>query len=87
MAEYKKFQRKPFYVEAVQITESNIEELAPLVGDFKRLEDGTPYILVDQRLVPNLHRAFCGYWITKMGDNVRCYSSKIFEDQFELVIN
>lgn len=85
MVEYNTYQRKPFYVEAVEITAENIEELAPLVGDFKKLEDGTPYILVDQRLVPNLHRAFIGYWITKMGDNVRCYANKIFTDQFERV--
>lgn len=86
MAEFNTYQRKPFVVEAVQITAENIEELAPMIGDYRKLEDGTPYILVDSRLVPNLHRAYIGYWITKMGDNFRCYVQKIFEDQFEQVI-
>lgn len=76
------FVRKPFAVQAVEITAENIEEVAKFVGDLKEKEDGTPYILVDNRLIPNVPKVYIGYFMTKMGENVRCYSHKIFVDQF-----
>src|SRR5678815_2136873 len=74
--------RKPFIVEAVEITKDNIEELAKFIGDVKEREDHTKYILVDPRLVPNVDRVYVGYYMTKMGEKVRCFSRKIFRDQF-----
>lgn len=74
--------RKPFIVEAVEITKENIEELAKFIGDVKEREDHTKYILVDPRLVPNVDRVYVGYYMTKMGEKVRCFSRKIFRDQF-----
>ena len=48
--------RKPFVVEAVEITDQNIHEVAKYIGDIKEKDDGTPYILVDRRLVPNVFK-------------------------------
>lgn len=76
------FVRKPFVVEAVEVTTENIAEVAKYVGDLREKEDGTPYILVDRRLVPNVFKVYPGFYMTKMGENVRCYSRKIFRDQF-----
>lgn len=76
------FVRKPFVVEAVEVTTENISEVAKYVGDLREKEDGTPYILVDRRLVPNVFRVYPGFFMTKMGENVRCYSKKIFKEQF-----
>lgn len=76
------FVRKPFVVEAVEITNENIAEVATHVGDLRHKDDGTPYILVDKRLVPNVVRVYPGFFMTKMGENVRCYSRKIFKEQF-----
>ena len=76
------FVRKPFVVQAVEITKENIEEVAQFVGTLRKKEDGTPYILVDQRLVPNVFRVYPGFFMTKMGENFRCYSRRIFLDQF-----
>jgi hypothetical protein len=76
--------RKPFSVEAVQVTRENIGEIAELVGTLREKDDGTPYIQVDRRLVPNIYRVYPGFWLTKMGDNIRCYSKRIFGDQFTL---
>ena len=76
------FVRKPFVVEAVEVTTENIEEVAKYVGDLREKEDGTQYILVDRRLVPNVFRVYPGFYMTKMGENVRCYSRKIFREQF-----
>jgi hypothetical protein len=74
--------RKPFIVEAVEITPDNIAEVAKHVGDLREKEDGTQYILVDRRLVPNVFRVYTGYYMTKMNENIRCYSRKIFREQF-----
>ncbi len=76
------FVRKPFVVDAVEVTTENIAEVAKYVGDLREKEDGTPYILVDRRLVPNVFRVYPGFFMTKMGENVRCYSRKIFKEQF-----
>jgi hypothetical protein len=80
--EFTTYVRKPFVVEAIEITTENIGDVAKYVGDLKEKEDGTPYILVDRRLVPNVFRVYPGFFMTKMGENVRCYSRKIFADQF-----
>lgn len=74
--------RKPFTVEAVEITAENIAEIAKYVGDLREKEDGSPYILVEPRLVPNIEKVYPGFFMTRMGDNVRCYSRRIFRDQF-----
>lgn len=74
--------RKPFIVEAVEVTVANIADISKFVGDLREKEDGTPYILVDRRLVPNIDRVYTGFFMTKMGDNIRCYSRRIFRDQF-----
>ena len=79
---FQTFVRKPFVVEAIEVTVENIGEVAKYVGDLREKEDGTPYILVDRRLVPNVFRVYPGFFMTKMGENVRCYSKKIFKDQF-----
>ena len=80
--EFTTFVRKPFVVDAVEVTAENIGEVAKYVGDLREKEDGTPYILVDRRLVPNVFRVYPGFFMTRMGENVRCYSKKIFKEQF-----
>ena len=78
------FVRKPFTVEAVEVTEENIAEIAELIGSLRHKENGAPYIQVNRRLVPNLFRIYPGFWVTRMGDsdNIRCYSKRIFNNQF-----
>lgn len=80
------YTRKPFVVEAVEITDENIEAVAKLIGvdGEVKTKDDARYITIDKRIVPNIHRAFVGWWLTRMGDNLRCYSPKIFTDQFDV---
>lgn len=82
--EFNTFVRKPFAVEAVEITEDNMAEVAAMIGTIRHKENGSPYIAVNRRLVPNLFRVYPGFWVTKMGEgeNVRCYSKRVFEQQF-----
>jgi hypothetical protein len=74
--------RKPFVIQAVEITEENIGEVAKFVGELRGVRDGNPHILVNSELVPNVDVVFPGYYMTKMGSNVRCYSKRSFENQF-----
>ncbi len=76
------FVRRPFVVEAVEVTVDNIEEISKHVGTLRYKEDGGPYINVDRRLFPNIFRVYPGFWMTRMGDNIRCYSQQVFEKQF-----
>lgn len=80
--EFAEFVRRPFTVEAVEVTVDNIEEIAEFVGTLRHKDNGTPYIQVNFRLVPNVPKVFPGFWMTKMGDNIRCYSKRAFEEQF-----
>ena len=80
---YTNFTRKSFKVEAVQIDEDNIDEVARSIGEVKE-KDGKPYIVLDRRIIPQVSRAYLGWWLTKLNDNLRCYSDKAFSSQFEL---
>lgn len=80
--DFSTFVRKPFMVEAIEVTAENIHELSPLIGEVREKSNGTPYIQVNQRLVPNIFRVYPGFWVTKVGDSVRCYSKRIFLEQF-----
>ena len=84
--EFNTYTRRPFVVEAMEITDENIEEVAKMIGinGEVREKDDIKFIAVDKRIVPNIHRATAGWWLTRMGDNLRCYSPKIFNEQFEL---
>lgn len=77
-----KYVRKPFVVEAMEITEENIGQIAHLVGTLQMKADGTPYIQVNRKKVPNVYRVYPGFWLTKMEAGVRCYSKQIFEELF-----
>lgn len=81
--EFKQFIRKPFVVEAIEVTRENIYELSDLIGEFGEDENG-PYINADieNRLVPTVYKVTPGYWVTKMGRNIRCYSARVFSEQF-----
>jgi hypothetical protein len=80
--DFKQYVRKPFLVEAVRITRDNIGEVADLVGELKQKDDGDPFIQVKRELVPNIYRVFLGFWMTRKGDRIRCYSPKVFKEQF-----
>jgi hypothetical protein len=79
--DYDLFVRKPFAVKATRITEENIDAVAELVGEV-RVKDGQKFIALNRRIVPNVGRAFIGWYLTVLDDNLRCYSAKIFKDQF-----
>lgn len=82
MTEYKTYIRKPFTVEAIEVTPENIEELSSMVGKLVRPDEGSPFIEVDPKKVPHVTRVFPGFFLTKMGKRVHCYTPKAFAQQF-----
>lgn len=80
--ELNKYVRKPFLIEAVEVTKENIGEVAKLVGTLRQKNNGDPYIQVDRLLVPSVDRVYPGFWMTKMSGNIRCYANKTFLSQF-----
>lgn len=74
--------RKPFQVEAVEITELNMGEVSSLIGKVDTDDEGKACITITRKGVPGASRVYPGFWVTKMGNNVRCYSSKAFKNQF-----
>lgn len=79
--EFNQFVRRPFTVEAIEITAENIEEVASLVGKLQTKGE-TTFIALNRRIVPNIGRAYVGWWMTRLGDNYRCYAPKVFKGQF-----
>ena len=83
--EFKAYSRKPFNVEAVQITDETFDDVFDMIGkEIKTSADGDKVIVIDRRIVPTVTRAFKGFWVTRMGDNIRCYPDKVFTEQFEV---
>jgi hypothetical protein len=79
--ETKRYVRTPFVVEATIITEENIDSIAEKIGEVK-VRNGEKYIALDRRIIPNLSRAYVGWFFTTLDDNYRCYSPKVFNAQF-----
>lgn len=79
--EFTNFVRRPFKVEAVRITAENIDQIASAIGTI-RMKGDEKFIVIDKRIVPNMPRAYIGWWVTRFNDNYRCYSNKIFNEQF-----
>lgn len=89
MLEFTGFVRKPFMVEAVEITFENLEEVAKLIGKVDTDEDGKTIIRVDRKLMPDVYRVSPGplvvrpgFFMTRMGNHIRCYNRKVFFKQF-----
>jgi len=83
--QYIEYVRKPFAVQAIEITEENIEDLAKVLGTLGTNDEGEKIIRLDRRVVPNIKRAGIGWFVTFVNDNYRCYNPKAFNDQFQLM--
>lgn len=85
--DFNDYVRNPFLVKAVEVTTENMEELARTlhIGEVKtNPKDGTPYIAVDRRVVPNVYKVYPGYFVTVLDDKIRCYNRRLFFEQFSV---
>lgn len=76
------FVRKPFVIEAIQITNENIEEVAKEIGFLSKTDNGEKFIIVDRNTVPVVRHVYVGYWMTRYGHRIRCYTPRSFLNQF-----
>ena len=81
--EFTSYVRDPYVVEAILITEENIDELAPWIGEIEIDEkSGKKKILVNKDLVKNVFVVEPGYYMTRFNGRVRCYSKNAFKRTF-----
>jgi len=83
-----KFVRKPFYVDAVQVTKTNMAEVEEWCGGIRHFdENGNAFIKVlpqRSKLIPKT-RAFVGDWVLSSKIGFRVYTNSAFEKSFEQV--
>lgn len=79
-----KFTRKPFEVDAVQVTADNIEEVAKWCQGEVITEDDQPCIKVRvlRALNDRQTKAFVGDWVLYAGTGYKVYIDKAFKKSF-----
>lgn len=89
--EIKKYLRKPFVVDAVQVTEENIEKVAEWCGgQVKERPDRKTHVKLRYVKVPvyrSMSRrqteAYIGDWVLQAGKGFKVYIDKAFANTFE----
>lgn len=83
-----KFARKPFYVDAVRVSEENIQEVAKWCnGEVQSSAEEGLYIKVrvHRPLTERQTMAFIGDWVLFAGSGFKVYTPKAFDKSFEKV--
>ena len=82
-----KFARKAFHVDAVRVSESNIEEVAEWCqGTIKEGPDGKfIQVKVHRPLTERQTQAYIGDWVLCAGTGFKVYVPKAFDKSFEKV--
>jgi hypothetical protein len=87
MIETSKYVRKPFYVDAIQVTSENMNDVAAWCNGAIQPSDKTLYIQVDvaKPISPRQTMAFPGDWILSAGPGFKVYTNRAFQNSFEQV--
>lgn len=87
MLETKKFIRKPFHIDAVEVTLANIEEVAKWVDGEVRTDDLGRYVKVRVHRPMNDRqtKAYVGDRVLYAGTGYKVYNAKAFANSFEQV--
>lgn len=87
MLETTKYIRKPFNIDAVQVTATNIEEIAKWVDGETRTDDLGQYVKVrvHRPLNDRQTKAYIGDWVLYAGTGYKVYTPKAFANSFEQV--
>lgn len=82
-----KFARKPFYVDAVRVSEANIEEVAKWCeGSIETNSEGRFIsVQVHRPMNERQTQAFVGDWVLYAGTGFKVYTPKAFDKSFEKV--
>jgi hypothetical protein len=74
--------RKTFLVQAVEITHENMDEVARHIGVVKQDRERGRFIEIDERIVPRFKRAYAGFYVTFVGEQIRVYTRRSFHSHF-----
>ena len=80
------YTRKPFEIQAVRVTEENMEDVAKWCGgEILTTEAGKRYIKVDvtRPLNEKQTKAFAGDWALKVKSSIKVYTHKAFTHCFD----
>lgn len=81
-----KYVRKTFFVDAVQVTADNMEDVAQWCqGEVREEEDGTRYIhvRVHRPLNERQTKAYANDWVLYAGTGYKVYTTKAFSSSFD----
>lgn len=84
----KKYERKPFYIDAVQVTDENIQEVAEWCHGLLHHIDGDDpkslFIKVDVKnpLSSRQTQAFAGDWVLSSKSGFKVYTDRAFKANF-----
>lgn len=81
-----KYVRKPFYIDAVQVTAANIAEVAKWAdGEVRTDNNKAQYVKVrvHRPLNDRQTKAFVGDWVLYAGTGFKVYTPKAFANSFE----
>lgn len=85
--ELSQYARRPFIIEAVQVTKRNIDQIAKDfgVGTVEKTRKHIPFIQTDPKVVPHVKRVYPGWWFTRTeGGQIRFYAKRVFQEQFTI---
>lgn len=88
MLETTKYVRKPFYIDAVQVTAANISDVAAWAdGEVRTDNNKAKYVKVrvHRPLNDRQTKAFVGDWVLFAGTGYKVYTPKAFANSFEPV--
>lgn len=83
------FQRKPFQVEAIQVTEENLTQVAEWCQGTLETEGDLPgmkqliRVKVKHPLNARQTKAYVGDWVLKAGEGFKVYNQVAFDKSFE----
>lgn len=80
-----KYTRKPFQVEAIRVTDKNMDEVAEWCGGTIHTRNGKRYIQVDviNPLTEKQTKAFSGNWLLQTKSGFKVYTHRAFQDAFD----
>lgn len=81
-----RYQRKPIYVDGIEVTEDNMAELANWCkGKIRKTRGGTRYIFVDvlNPKEPKQSKAFAGDMLLKSPTGFKVYTQRGFAKAFD----
>lgn len=81
------YQRKPLFVEAIQVTEENMDELSHWCQSVIEEENGRGryiHVRVHNPVNPRQTKAFPNDWILYTDRGYKVYTPKAFESSFEV---